>query len=313
MTATLREQIAGAGYAAGWRMLSHIPAPIASRGFQVTADAVTARGGPAVRQLRANLQRVTGRSATEAKLDDLVRRAMHSYARYWLETFRLPAMDHTAVIARAGQHTTGTEHLDAAVQSGRGFILALPHTGNYDIAGLWLVDRYHQPFTTVAERLSPASLFDRFVAYRRSIGMEVLPLTGGQQPPAAILAERLKSGGGVCLVADRDLSRHGVEVDFFGERALLPGGPALLAATTGAALLPVGLWFTPDGWGQQIMPTVQATGSRLTDQVHSGTQRLADAFAQLISDHPADWHMLQKLWLADLQASRDPELAGEAD
>ena len=98
------------------------------------------------------------------------------------------------------------------------------------MAGLWLIDRYHRPFTTVAERLRPAWLFDRFVAYRESIGMEVLALTGGDQAPTAVLTERLKAGGAVCLVADRDLSRHGVEVDFFGERARMPSGPALLSA-----------------------------------------------------------------------------------
>jgi KDO2-lipid IV(A) lauroyltransferase len=135
--------------------------------------------------------------------------------------------------------------------------------------------------------------------------MEVLALTGGEQPPTAVLRERLKAGGGVCLVADRDLSQHGVEVDFFGERARMPSGPALLAATTGAALLPVGLWFTPDGgWGQQIMAPVKPSADRLRDRVHTGTQQLADAFTQLISAHPSDWHMLQRLWLADLPRSQ---------
>jgi KDO2-lipid IV(A) lauroyltransferase len=303
--AALGERIAGAGFAAGWSGLSRVPAPIAGRCFQVAADAATARSGPAVRQLRMNLRRVVGPACADTELDALTGEAMRSYARYWLETFRLPKMDHAAVAARVGHQTYGIEHLDAAMQAGRGFILALPHTGNYDVAGLWLIDRYHRPFTTVAERLRPASLFDRFVAYRESIGMEVLALTGGAQPPTAVLTARLKAGGGVCLVADRDLSQHGIEVEFFGERATLPGGPALLAATTGAALLPVGLWFTPDGgWGQRVMAPVEPAGARLRDRVHSATQQLADAFAQLIGEHPADWHMLQKLWLADRSAPR---------
>jgi lauroyl/myristoyl acyltransferase len=305
--AGLREQIAGAGIAVGWGVLSNVPAAIAGRCFQTAADAATRRGGPAVRQLRMNLRRVADQAGTERELDALVAEAMRSYARYWLETFRLPKMDRAAVAARVDRQTFGTEHLDAAVQAGRGFILALPHVGNYDVAGLWLINRYHRPFTTVAERLKPAWLFDRFVAYRQSIGMEVLALTGGEQPPTAVLTERLKVGGGVCLVADRDLSRHGVEVDFFGERARMPAGPTLLAATTGAALLPVGLWFTPDGgWGQRIMAPIEPSGDRLRDRVHTGTQQLADAFAHLISEHPSDWHMVQRLWLADLPASPFP-------
>jgi len=305
--AGVREQIVGAGIAVGWSVLSNVPAAIAGRCFQAAADAATGRGGPAVRQLRMNLRRVASQAGTERELDALVAEAMRSYARYWLETFRLPKMDHAAVAARADSQTIGTEHLDAAVQAGRGFILALPHVGNYDVAGLWLINRYHRPFTTVAERLRPAWLFDRFVAYRQSIGMEVLALTGGEQAPTAVLTERLKAGGGVCLVADRDLSQHGVEVDFFGEQARMPAGPTLLAATTGAALLPVGLWFTPDGgWGQRIMAPIEPSEGRLRDRVHAGTQQLADAFAQLISQHPSDWHMVQRLWLADLPASQLP-------
>jgi lauroyl/myristoyl acyltransferase len=305
--AGLREQIAGAGIAVGWSVLSNVPAAIVGRCFQAAADAATRRGGPAVRQLRMNLRRVAAQAGTERELDALVADAMRSYARYWLETFRLPKMDHAAVAARVDSQTFGTEHLDAAVQAGRGFILALPHVGNYDVAGLWLIDRYGRPFTTVAERLKPAWLFDRFLAYRQSIGMEVLALTGAEQPPTTVLTERLKAGGGVCLVADRDLSRHGVEVDFFGERARMPAGPTLLAATTGAALLPVGLWFTPDGgWGQRIMAPIEPDKGRLRDRVHAGTQQLADAFAQLISEHPSDWHMVQRLWLADLSTSQLP-------
>src|ERR1017187_2721776 len=155
-----------------------------------------------------NPGRVAGPARTDEQMDALVRDAMRSYARYWLETFRLPKMDRPAVAARVGSQTFGTEHLDAAVQAGRGFILALPHTGNYDVAGLWLIDRYHRPFTTVAERLRPASLFDRFVAYRQSIGMEVLALTGGEQPPTAVLRERLKAGGGGWLGVGRGPAQH---------------------------------------------------------------------------------------------------------
>lgn len=309
MLAGLRDRATSLGFAAGWGAVKAVPAGLSARSFRAGADAVTVRNGPAVRQLRTNLRRVVGQGRTEAEMDELVGEAMRSYARYWLETFRLPKMDRARVVARADEQTTGAEHIDAAVQAGRGFILALPHTGNYDVAGLWLINRYGKPFTTVAERLEPASLFNRFVAYRESLGMEVLALTGGERPPTSVLTERLKSGGGVCLVADRDLSQHGVEVDFFGEPARMPGGPAMLAALTGAALLPVGMWFTPEGgWGQQILAPVELPAGRLREQVSAGTQRMADGFARIVAGHPADWHMLQKLWLADL--TRRPERVG---
>lgn len=299
-----RDQVVDLAYAAAWSAVKNLPQPVAARVFRSVADSATMRNGRGVRQLRRNLRRVTGGRLGEYELSLLVTDAMRSYARYWLETFRLPRMDKRAVVERADRTTFGIERLDAARDAGNGVIVALPHMGNWEVAGLWVVDNFG-PFTTVAERLRPDSLYDRFVAYRRSLGMEVLPATGGDRSPALVLAERLRAGGRVCLVADRDLSRHGVEVDFFGETALMPAGPAMLAARTGATLLPVGLWFTPDGgWGQLIGEPVQLRGERLADQVRNGTQALADAFAGFIAAHPADWHMLQKVWAADLTARR---------
>jgi lauroyl/myristoyl acyltransferase len=295
----LRARALDLSFAAGWGAVKALPSPFARRAFQAVADVPTVRHSNGAAQLRKNLRRVRPQ-ASEAELDELVAAGLRSYARYWLETFRLPKMDQPVVVARVESQTTGAEHIDAAARAGKSFILALPHTGNWDVAGIWLVARGY-PFTTVAERLKPESLFDRFVAYRESLGMEVLPLTGGAAPPAEVLATRLRSGQAVCLVADRDLSRNGVEVQFFGESARMPGGPALLAAMTGAALLPVSLWFTSDGgWGQWIGPPIELSGTRLAEKVRSGTQALANQFEKQIAQRPTDWHMLQKLWLSDL-------------
>lgn len=297
MPRRLGEAAAELGYGAGWNLVQWTPHLIADRGFRVAADAASVRNGAGARQLRRNLRRVVGRAASERELDALVGDGLRSYARYWLETFRLPRMDRRDV--RAHTATEGAAHLDGALAAGRGAVVALPHQGNWDVAGLWLVDR-HGPFTTVVERLRPAQVFDRFVAYRRSLGFEVLPLGPGDPSPMGALSARLRANGVVCLVADRDLSRRGVEVSFFGDPARLPGGPAMLAATTGAALLPVSLWFTPDGgWGQRIHPPLPVPTGRLREQVPALTQALAGVFEKGIAEHPADWHMLQRLWVAD--------------
>jgi phosphatidylinositol dimannoside acyltransferase len=292
-----------ASYAAGWRVVRALPAPVAGRLFATAADVAVRRDGRSIRQLRRNLARVAGPDVAPVELDRLVRAGMRSYARYWLETFRLPSMDHDQIIARV--RTDGAEHVDGAMAAGSGAVFALPHSGNWDIAGLWLVRRGY-PFSTVAERLEPESLFDRFVAYRESLGMRVLPLTGGPRPPMPVLAERLKAGEAVCLVADRDLSRSGVEVQFFGEPTRMPPGPALLAATTGAALMPVHLYFDGNGWGQWIGPEIELGDGPLRDRVQRATQALASAFEHRIAQYPQDWHMLQRLWLADLDQSRLP-------
>jgi lauroyl/myristoyl acyltransferase len=227
--------------------------------------------------------------------------AMRSYSRYWLETFRLEAMDHAKIVASFEQNITGVEHLDAGLAKGNGVVLGLSHSGNWDAGGLWLV-HHGGSFTTVAERLKPESLFDRFVAYRESIGMEVLPLTGGERPPMTVLAERLRQNKIVALVADRDLSSKGIEVDFFGEPARMPAGPAMLAALTGATLHAVHIRFVgDDGWGASVGPAIPLPEGRLRDRVQAGTQALADGFAAGIAGKPEDWHMLQRLWLADLE------------
>jgi phosphatidylinositol dimannoside acyltransferase len=299
-----RERAVDLGYAAGWSLVKSAPAGMTSRAFEAAADAASVRNGGGARQLRKNLRRVVGPQLSELRLDRLVGDALRSYSRYWLETFRLPRMDKRGIAERV--QTSGADNLAAALGRGRGAIVALPHMGNWDVAGVWLVAN-HGPFATVAERLKPESLFDRFVAYRESLGFEILPLTGGARPPLEVLRERLRENKVVCLVADRDLSRSGIEVDFFGEAARLPGGPALLAATTGAALLPVGMWFTPDGgWGQVINPPVDVPEGRLKEQVPAVTQAVAHSFETDIAAHPADWHMLQRLWVADLPPRSAP-------
>jgi KDO2-lipid IV(A) lauroyltransferase len=311
MLQNARARLVDTGFAAGWGLVKSAPYAVSRRGFAAAADLATVRNGGGARQLRKNLRRVVGPSVSETDLDALVGAGLHSYARYWLETFRLPKMDKRAVAAQIDAVCEGKHHIEDALDRGRGAVLALPHIGNWDVSGVWFVDQFGQ-FTTVAERLQPESLFDRFVAYREELGFEILPLTGGARPPLEVLRERLRENKVVCLLGDRDLSRNGVAVEFFGEATRMPGGPALLAATSGAPLLPVTMWFTDDGWGQLVSPPIEVPEGRLRDQVPAMTQALAHMFEKGISAHPADWHMLQKLWLADLPPRR-PEGGPDRD
>ncbi|NJP64961.1 phosphatidylinositol mannoside acyltransferase [Streptomyces spiramenti] len=293
----MREQLADTVYGLGWATVKRLPEPAAVALGRATADAAWHRRGRGVRQLEANLARVRPGSTAE-EIRELSRAGMRSYLRYWMESFRLPVWPEDRV--RAGVHVHGIERVTGTAAEGRGVILALPHMGNWDLAGAWLATAQDLPFTTVAERLRPESLYDRFVAYREGLGMEVLPHTGGSA--FGTLARRLRAGGVVALVADRDLSTSGVEVDFFGEATRMPAGPALLAQQTGAVLFPVTLWHdtTPVLQVQVHDPVeVPADGTR-AERGAVMTQRLADEFAAGIACHPEDWHMLQRLWLSDL-------------
>ena len=183
-------------------------------------------------------------------------------------------------------------------------IVALPHTGNYEQAGYWIINRGAGSFTTVMERLKPEALFHRFLAFREGLGMEVLPATGGARP-FGILAQRLRAGHLVCLVSDRDVTGGGIEVEFFGEKARMMPGPAQLAVQTGAALLPVTLWFEGSGWGAQIYDEIPVPpeGTR-REKVAAMTQQLAEVYEAGIRAHPQDWHMLQPVFTADLDLDR---------
>ncbi|MFD8568168.1 phosphatidylinositol mannoside acyltransferase [Streptomyces sp. NPDC059639] len=292
-----QERITDALYGLGWAGVKKLPEPVAGRLGRTIADAVWKKRGKGVLRLEANLARVVP-DATPEHLARLSKAGMRSYLRYWMESFRLPTWSKERI--RNGFTPEDVHHLVDGLAAGKGVVLALPHMGNYDLAGAWVTTKLETPFTTVAERLKPETLYDRFVAYREGLGMEVLPHTGGAA--FGTLARRLRAGGLVCLVADRDLSTSGVEVKFFGEPTRMPAGPAMLAQQTGALLLPVTLWYDDSAMMRgRVHPPIDVpeTGTR-AEKTSVMTQALADAFATGIADHPEDWHMLQRLWLADL-------------
>lgn len=293
--------VAGLGYAAGWRLLRFAPGQLATRAFRAGADLAAHRDGAGTRQLRRNLTRVVP-GATREELDVLVRDGLRSYARYWQEVFTLPWADHPALVDRIDGAVEGIEHLNGALAAGRGVVVALPHSGNWDMAGLWFVRR-HGSFSTVVERLAPEALYQRFVAYRASLGFDIVPLTGSGNPTLRLLRQ-LRDGGVVSLLADRDLTGAGMDVEFFGGAARMPVGPARLAAASGATLLAFGCWFTPRGWAIRFHPPIPVPDR---SAVRQATQQVADCFATDIAAHPQDWHMLQPVWRDDLSLTHLPD------
>jgi phosphatidylinositol dimannoside acyltransferase len=304
----LSDQLTYRVYAFGWGVVKRLPERAAYKVFELIADRIWARRGKGVTRLEHNLARVLGPQATPERIREVSRQGMRNYLRYWCDAFRLETWSQER--ADRTFHVLD-QHLKEGMASGRGVVLALPHMGNWDHAGFWAAGQYNG-FTTVMERLKPEPLYERFVAYRESVGMEVLPLTGGQSSFLG-LVRRLKAGGLVCLVAERDLTDRGVPVQFFGETTKLPAGPAALALSTGAMLLPVTLWYEKDYQCAIVHPEIKppAEGSR-DQKVVDMCQRLADVFAQGIAEHPADWHMLQRLWLVDLDPARDPAAGAAA-
>jgi lauroyl/myristoyl acyltransferase len=324
----LRERVISAAFGAGWTLVCRVPESWARALFNFGADLAWRRQGRGVQVLEGNLLRVLrtgscsssggsggvvppGEPGSLAAVDGgdlraLSRKVFRSYARYYMETFRLQVIPMERIAD--GMHIERPDNIELTLEhmkNGRGVIYALPHMGDFEQAGAWIINRGAGSFTTVVERLKPDAVFERFLAFREGLGMEVLPTTGGPHP-FGVMAQRLRAGKLVCIVADRDLSDTGIEVEFFGEKALLPAGPAALAVQTGAALMPVSCWFVgEDEWGAHIYDEVPVpeTGTR-KEKVAAMTQRLAAAFEEGIREHPEDWHMLQKVFVNDLDPER---------
>jgi len=280
------------GYAAGWRLVRALPLPVAKAVFRAAADRAYQANGRGTQRLRGNLRQVVG----EGMPDTLVRDALRSYARYYMEAFRLPSQSRQQFLDGFFMEPDSYRQLKQAVEDGTGVVLALPHLANWDVAGAWVAS-HDWPIITVAERLKPEAVYRRFLAYREQLGMKILPLTGGDRPTLEVLGEHLEKGWVVPLLGDRDLSRSGVEVEFFGGRTRMPAGPAILAIRSGAPLFAVDLWFEEQRTVSRMRRIVPPAEGPLDERVKKTTQLLADAFAAGIAEHPQDWHMLQKVWL----------------
>jgi KDO2-lipid IV(A) lauroyltransferase len=219
------------------------------------------------------------------------------YARYWIESFRLPSLSRRTV--DRGFRTVGFHNIDDALAAGTGVILALPHLGGWEWAGRWLADQGYE-VTVIVERLDPPELFDWFVELREELGMRVVAL--GPSAGSTIMAA-LRNNHIVCLLSDRDIAGGGAVVEFFGEETTLPGGPATIGLRMGAPVLPTAVYFTDrlDGHLGYICPPLplRRAGGRLRDDVRRGTQDLAFQLETLIRRAPTQWHMFQPNWPSD--------------
>ena len=264
----------------GWRVAAHVPVPVVRGAAAVAARAAVARGGRHFATLRHNLTLATGTPASDA----LVRAGVRSYLRTYAEVLALPGWGREATLTRV--RTEGEERLRAA-HAGPGCVVALPHSGNWDLAGAWACST-GMAVTTVAEQLSDAE-FEAFLAFRRGLGMEVLSHRDRGAIPA--LAAALRRGRLVCLVADRDLDGTGVPVRWRGQPVTMPAGPAVVARRTGAVLLPAVCRYDGEQmvirFGEPVEPRPGRAG------LVAMTQDVADFFAAQIATAPQDWHVLQ--------------------
>jgi len=290
-----------------------VPSRLAYAAFDLIADISWRRRGKGVERMRSNYA-VVRPELSPVELDALVRAGMRSYLRYWCDSFRLP--DRSVDDLIHGVRAVGDEPVRSHLRSGRSAVMFLGHLGNWDFGGAWSTTQL-APVTTVAERLKPEELFDEFVAFREGLGMRILPLTGGSDVFRE-LTKACRAGALVALLADRDLTNGGIEVDFCGERARMAVGPAALALNTGAALHPCIVhyeahprgqgWRTVVTFHEAVTPPTQGTSR---EKIHAMTQACADVLSQAVREHTEDWHMMQRVFTKDLVDQRMSEPAGD--
>lgn len=286
----MKDNLSAYLYFAGWRIVRWLPEKTAYKFAYRVSDFLVKRNGKSVQRLRSNLAR-TQPDMTALNLDLLVIEAMRSYMRYWCDTFRLPDWSDERIIQTV---TVTNEHLlTDAIAAKTGVIVAVPHAGNWDHAGAYFCAKGIR-LVTVAERLKPEKLFLKFLAYRQAMGMEVLPLDGRV---LNTLQDRLNEGALVALVSDRDLSRSGIEIEFFGGKARMPAGPALLALRTKAPLITAFVTYTDNGVHIEFRNVVLPSGGDESSKVKEIVQITAQYFEDGISENPQDWHMLQRIWV----------------
>ena len=286
----MRDSITALLYFSGWRIVRTLPEKTAYRLFSFIGRRTVRANGKSVQRLRFNLSRVKP-NLSEGELDELVSISFDSYMRYWCDTFRIQDWS-VERIQRSVTLNNGHLLIDA-IETGRGVVVALPHSGNWDHAGAYFCS-IGMPLVTVAERLKPKALFQKFLQYRNSMGFEVLSLDSRS---FVTLLKRAREKRLIALVADRDLSRSGVNVEFFGHPSRMPAGPALLAVKTGIPLVVAHVSYTDVGIHIDFSEVEVPTEGEESQRVSKVVQRCADLFAKGIAEHPEDWHMLQRIWI----------------
>ena len=286
----MKESLSALAYFAGWRLVRTLPEEIAYKLFSLIGRRAVRANGKSVQRLRSNLSRVKP-ELSKSELDDLVSRSFDSYMRYWCDTFRIQDWS-VERIQRSVTLNNGHLLIDA-VQTGKGVVVALPHSGNWDHAGAYFCS-IGIPLVTVAERLKPEALFQKFLAYRSSMGFEVLSLDSRS---FVTLLKRAREKRLIALVADRDLSRSGVDVEFFGHPSRMPAGPALLAIKTGIPLVVAHVSYKPIGIHIDFTEVQTPAKGSESEKISATVQACADLFAKGIAQHPEDWHMLQRIWI----------------
>lgn len=284
------------GFWAGWNLLWLLPSAITSKLFDFAGIIAWRKHGQGIKQLELNLSRVTGLEPTSSQIRQLSKKAMRSYMRYYCETFALARWSEKEINNRV--RTINAQPVLEAAKSG-GLILTLPHSGNWDLAGAWAAQNFGS-LCTVAERLRPEGVFQKFLKMRKKVGITLMPLTG-EGGTYEFLRQCVQEGKVVALLGDRDVGGNGMSNEFFGHRASLPIGAAMLALDTKQPLFTCATWFDDEQLviefdGPIDFEIEDVSGRERLRKAQEITAQVARRFENHILAHPHNWHQLQPIW-----------------
>ena len=299
----VRTPSATTAYQVAATLAQRSPRSVSGRAAQLGGRMASMYAGDKRVMVERNHRRIRGTEMTEVELGQHVARTFEAYARYYLDSFRLPSLDDRTI--DEGFDYVGFENIAASIERGVGPILVMPHLGGWEWAAFWLAQIQNIRVTAVVEPLEPPELFDWFLSFRESLGMNVVPV--GPTAGPAIL-DAINEQHVVCLLADRVVSgAAGVPVDFLGERTMLPAGPATVALRTGAPLLPTAVFFRGDRHFAECRPPIVAEREgKFREDVQRVTQLIAHELERFIRAAPEQWHVLQPGWPSDFQALGRP-------
>ena len=287
------------GYVAGSAFVRWLPERMVYSLAQWLGD-VAARRSKRRFVVEKNLARITGLPRQSPELQELVGESFRSYARYWLETFRLVREDRDFFLERV--RAKEVHYMDDALARGKGVIVVVGHLGNWDAAGAWVGARGDR-LVTVAEVLRPRRMFDFFRDHRARLGMTIYPAEKGATEN---LAREATGGAVVAILGDRDLKGKGPEVSFFGEKVTFPAGPASVLFRTKVPLLVAGVYSTrfedgKYGWEIDFSAPLDVPTERSDEAIAEVTQKIATEMERLVAKRPEEWHVMQPFWPSDKQ------------
>ena len=251
------------------------------------------------RVTQQNMAIVTGRSVSDPYVHHLALASWRNYGRYAADFINFANVDMDVVEPTIRDMTQGgsrwQEHLDYALQAGRGAVITTAHFGNWDIAGA--VHARHTPLFAVAETFNDKRLNRYLQNLRIEKGVGIIPMEGS----ARRILRALQQNQSVAFVVDRPLeANQGVPVTFFGHTTYVPGGPATLALKSGAAIMPGYVWY---GHHHQfylrVFPPIfprELKGGDKTEEVARLTQYIYDSLEEMVREWPTQWYMFRPFW-----------------